>query len=285
MASIPSQAYLNEDGRSGLLIANILAIVFSGLFFAGRMASRLMKKSHKECSFDASDYNLLAGMILAWTAFALIIYGQSSSQILCIQRQARRDIDYWLAQGTTQGLGRHLEAIAMTDPELAGPTRIMQVSNDILCEYCNFYITVCQCLIAVECFYLVCLACIKISFLLLFRKVFPGTYFRRITEIVGAIVIAATIVGCFVGIFACRPINAFWDFTPSPTAKCMNIELYMIGNWVHNVVTDLAILCLPQTMIWKLQIDRKSKIALAFTLLLGSLYGLTNYDFFNTYIC
>lgn len=98
MASIPSQAYLNEDGRSRLLIANVLAIVFSGLFFAGRMASRLMKKSHKECSFDASDYNLLAGMILAWTAFVLIIYGQSSSQTILYS--ASSPARYWLLART-----------------------------------------------------------------------------------------------------------------------------------------------------------------------------------------
>lgn len=31
--------------------------------------------------------------------------------------------------GTTKGLGRHIEAIALVDPTLAGPTHIMKVSD------------------------------------------------------------------------------------------------------------------------------------------------------------
>lgn len=52
------------------------------------------------------------------------------SKAFCAQRQGRRDVDCWLEQDTTQGLARHLEAIAMTDPALGGPTRLMQVSTD-----------------------------------------------------------------------------------------------------------------------------------------------------------
>lgn len=82
MASIPSQAYLNEDRRGRLLIASILGFVFSSLFFAGRMASRLMKTSFQKFSFDASDYTLLAGLILAWAIFAMYIRGKSFARKL-----------------------------------------------------------------------------------------------------------------------------------------------------------------------------------------------------------
>lgn len=53
-------------------------------------------------------------------------------EAFCIQYQAWRDTDDRLEQGLKDGLGRHIEAIAMTDPTLAGPTRIMQVSNNHL---------------------------------------------------------------------------------------------------------------------------------------------------------
>ena len=53
-------------------------------------------------------------------------------EAFCIQHQAWRDTDDQLEQGIKDGLGRHIEAIAMTDPSLAGPTRIMQVSNNHL---------------------------------------------------------------------------------------------------------------------------------------------------------
>lgn len=134
---------------------------------------------------------------------------------------------------------------------------------------------------AVECLYPVSLGCIKVSFLLLFRKVFPGKKFRRITEIVGIAVIVVTTVFCFLAIFACRPVKAFWDFTPSPETKCMSLEVMMIAGGAQNITTDLVVLCLPQTVIWKLQMDRKSKIALAFTLLLGGWCGFTSKDFFK----
>lgn len=78
MASPPTPpAYLSENEGSRNLIAGILGIVFSTLFFAGRVASRLMIKS----SFNASDYTLLIGMILAWVTIAMMIDGQLSLSI------------------------------------------------------------------------------------------------------------------------------------------------------------------------------------------------------------
>ena len=125
---------------------------------------------------------------------------------------------------------------------------------------------------AVECLYIVSLGSIKISFLLLYRHLFPGKGFRLFTNILGAIIIAWTIAIFWVSIFACSPVYSFWNFLLLPTAECINtIDLY-IGVWVPNISTDIIILFLPQSRIWKLQVSFRARLGLAFMFLLGSLY-------------
>lgn len=60
----------------------------------------------------------------------------------------------------------------------------------------------------------------------------------------------------------------------------MDIKYLVVGSQAHNIATDLAILCLPQTMIWRMQMNRKSKIAVAFTMLLGGLYDPMSAEIF-----
>ncbi|MCJ1470774.1 hypothetical protein MMC07_009421, partial [Pseudocyphellaria aurata] len=67
--------------------------------------------------------------------------------------------------------------------------------------------------------------------------------------------------------FVCRPVKALWDFTLADEADCSTVWSVILGS-VTNILGDLVILCLPQTVVWKLKMDRKSKIALAFTFLL-----------------
>ena len=118
---------------------------------------------------------------------------------------------------------------------------------------------------------MVSLGAIKISFLLLYRNIFPGKSFRIITNILAAIIIAWAIAIFWVSIFSCNPVHAFWTFSLLPTADCIDTVKFYIGIWVPNIVTDLIILVLPQSRIWKLQVGLKSKIALALMFLLGSL--------------
>ncbi|MCJ1246451.1 hypothetical protein MMC30_003658 [Trapelia coarctata] len=236
MTSLPQNTDINADISGQTLAAGILGIVLSALFFAGRAASRWLTKQ----KFDASDYTLLLGMICGWGICAMMIYG------------------------STQGLGRHIAAVAQTDPTLSGPRRIMRG------------------LIATECLYVVSLGSIKISFLLLYRRLFPGKGFRTFTNILGGVIIAWATSIFFLSIFSCSPIYAFWTFEILATAKCINTVRFYIGIWVPNITTDLIILFLPQTKIWKLQVSLRARIGLAFMFLLGSFVMVASVIRFTT---
>ncbi|KAG9237168.1 hypothetical protein BJ875DRAFT_175278 [Amylocarpus encephaloides] len=236
MASTPKNTPLDADISKNALAAGICGIILSGLMCAGRVASRRIKKQ----SLDASDWTVVFGMICGWGICAMIIYA------------------------TTQGMGRHIQSVAMTDPTLAGPQRILQG------------------LIAVECLYVVSLGSIKISFLLLYRKIFPGKGFRILTNVLGAIIIAWAIAIFWISIFSCAPVSAFWTFSERPTAKCINTLQFYIGIWVPNIATDIIILGLPQSKIWKLQVGIKAKVGLALMFLTGSLVMVASIIRFTT---
>ena len=75
----------------------------------------------------------------------------------------------------------------------------------------------------------------------------------------------------FLAIFGCNPYYATWDANARATAQCIDSTKYYIGAWVPNIVTDLAILTLPQFHVWKLHVSLPTKFALAGTFILGGL--------------
>ncbi|KAH6705431.1 hypothetical protein BKA61DRAFT_699186 [Leptodontidium sp. MPI-SDFR-AT-0119] len=75
-------------------------------------------------------------------------------------------------------------------------------------------------------------------------------------------------------IFLCQPVAAFWDsdLRKLPTTRCYSIVVFSkIGlmNTGINIFTDVLLATLPIPIIWKLQINRRKKIALVGVLSLG----------------
>ena len=69
-AAEASHAY--RDGGLRVIHIAIACMILSGFFFAGRVASRLIKK----VPFLASDYLLLIGLITGWAESGVIIWGR-----------------------------------------------------------------------------------------------------------------------------------------------------------------------------------------------------------------
>ena len=69
-AAEASRAYHNGGLR--VIHIAIACMILSGLFFAGRVASRLIKK----VPFIASDYVLLVGLVAGWAESGVIIWGR-----------------------------------------------------------------------------------------------------------------------------------------------------------------------------------------------------------------
>lgn len=128
-------------------------------------------------------------------------------------------------------------------------------------------------LVAAEILYVFNLVWTKLSFLLMYYRIFRVPYFKRWAYIIGAFVIIWVITITFVFIFICVPVQKLWY--PQLPGRCVN----QVGTWIANaastILTDLAILILPIPQVWKLQLQKSQKIALTFAFGLGFLYVLS----------
>lgn len=74
----------------------------------------------------------------------------------------------------------------------------------------------------------------------------------------------------FCEIFACSPIAKAWD--PLITeGHCLPTLVFINASSAINSISDIAILILPQTVIWKLQLSTKKKAQVSIIFLVGIL--------------
>ncbi|MCJ1272070.1 hypothetical protein MMC22_011977 [Lobaria immixta] len=121
--------------------------------------------------------------------------------------------------------------------------------------------------LATEYFYTSAIAAVKISILLLYRRLFPDRGFRIILWGFGAFILTYSTVQLLVTLFQCQPIRGAWD--PFIKAKCikLNLEFMIMGSL--NVVTDVTTWCLPMPLLWSLKISIERRLQVMSMFLLG----------------
>jgi hypothetical protein len=79
------------------------------------------------------------------------------------------------------------------------------------------------------------------------------------------------VTGAFLLFFACIPHRKIWEFTVP--GKCLppSINNTSIVSSSLNLASDLAILFLPQRVIWRLQLSTNKKIGVAALFAIGVL--------------
>ncbi|KAK5165791.1 uncharacterized protein LTR77_008714 [Saxophila tyrrhenica] len=73
-------------------------------------------------------------------------------------------------------------------------------------------------------------------------------------------------------IFSCVPVSAAWNFAEQATAKCFSNDTFSsIGlfNSIINIATDFLFALIPIPIIYKLQVNTRTKVTLAVILSLG----------------
>lgn len=78
-----------------------------------------------------------------------------------------------------------------------------------------------------------------------------------------AITVLTGIVFFFVTVFQCKPVYYFWDRSHEGT--CIPMEVIIALTYLYSacsVVCDFTFALLPLALIWKLNMNKKSKIAL-----------------------
>ena len=131
----------------------------------------------------------------------------------------------------------------------------------------NIYL---QILLALEVLYAVGLGLIKCSLCLMLIRIFFIKPFRIAGYMVMSFCIAWAVMTILVAFLLCRPLNYNWNLLPT-AGHCGNQRAAYAAVGIVGIFTDVAILILPQPMVWKLQMPVFNKIALTILLCLGTL--------------
>ena len=112
---------------------------------------------------------------------------------------------------------------------------------------------------------------VKISILLLYRRIFDTAAFRRKTLVVGILCIIWFFIAICLAIFECHPISAAFNPRMIYTDHCINIQAYYEGVTATNMGIDIIMLLLPVHMVWGLKLPIRQRIVLSSIFMLGGL--------------
>ncbi|KAL2036786.1 hypothetical protein N7G274_010510 [Stereocaulon virgatum] len=111
------------------------------------------------------------------------------------------------------------------------------------------------------------IAAVKISVLLLYRRIFPQKRFRILLHWYGAFVLVYTTLFVFLDMFHCRPVDRAWSTTDK--SSCLNMDTIWVVGGSLNAITDIAALCLPMPLLWQLHLTKEKRLQLMGVFLLG----------------
>ncbi|KAI9041876.1 uncharacterized protein KD926_006422 [Aspergillus affinis] len=148
---------------------------------------------------------------------------------------------YWARDG---GLGKHLSTLTMEEK--------------IMFQKCFF---------ANEISYTLLVPSIKISILLLYRRIFPVRKFQIASWIVGGLVCTWCLAVFITVLLQCRPISLNWD--KSQPGTCIDSKQFFFGNAISNLLIDVVILMMPIPMVLQLQLRTSQKLTILGIFLLG----------------
>ena len=227
-----------EYNKRVVLASTIIVLIFSnGSYFLRLLARRVQNQK-----LQADDYMMGLALPFSYIPAVCLFYG------------------------LTVGLGEHVRNVSKPD---------LLKFNIVSMKRCKVYDFL---LIGVQSLFILqrgnppCLFCVKTSILILYCRLFRTPTFKRVAFGVWLFTAAWAISAFVSNLLQCTPVSFFWN--KEQPGHCIPNALITIGmtNGVLSFVGDLVILCMPLPMVWKLQIDRKRKIALTGMFLLGGLY-------------
>ncbi|OQE72644.1 hypothetical protein PENNAL_c0094G10481 [Penicillium nalgiovense] len=141
------------------------------------------------------------------------------------------------------------------------------------------------CFFANEISYTLLVPTIKVSILLLYRRIFSVPKFQLASLLAGGLVLAWCLAVFITVLVQCRPISFNWNKNQSGT--CINAKSFFFGNAISNLLIDVIILALPIPMVLQLQLRLSQKLTILGIFLLGgfvcvaSIMRVVTLDIFN----
>ncbi|KAJ6114835.1 hypothetical protein N7486_000613 [Penicillium sp. IBT 16267x] len=113
-----------------------------------------------------------------------------------------------------------------------------------------------------EFFYGSVVPAVKMSIVLLYYRIFPVTWFRRVLYGISFLVLGWGIAIIVTAGFQCQPYDYFWKQYTDPTAEgsCIDVYAFFLSNGSLSVFTDFVILICPISMVWRLQMPMRRKL-------------------------
>lgn len=111
---------------------------------------------------------------------------------------------------------------------------------------------------------------VKISILLLYRRIFDTFVFKRAILVVGFLCITWLCGNIFTVFFLCSPMSAAWDPKLMFSDHCGDFQEFLMGISVSNLLLDVIILCMPLPMVWGVMLSTRKKLEVSGVFLLGS---------------
>ncbi|PWY91668.1 hypothetical protein BO94DRAFT_583604 [Aspergillus sclerotioniger CBS 115572] len=124
--------------------------------------------------------------------------------------------------------------------------------------------------LAAEDIFVVGIWLVKTSILLFYLRLSPEKRFRQMTYAIMVFVALYNIISLLVFTLGCLPVQAMWDVTLMPTAKCVQQLSFVYANAAFNLFSDLITLALPIKLCWSLQTTIKQRVLLMLVLMMGS---------------
>ncbi|KAL9064748.1 MAG: hypothetical protein Q9161_008677 [Pseudevernia consocians] len=112
---------------------------------------------------------------------------------------------------------------------------------------------------------------VKISILLMYRRIFDTEAFKKATWVVGVACVAWAIAAVLCLVFQCHPFSGLWNPEDTFTSKCINLQSYYRAVASSNMALDIIILCMPLYMVWRLKLEASQKLMLSGIFALGGL--------------
>lgn len=116
----------------------------------------------------------------------------------------------------------------------------------------------------------VTLAVVKISILLLYRRIFTTRTFLRVNLAVGCLVLSSATAIALAAVFRCNPIADAWAH--QARSGCFDTRTFYVTTKAIDFFTDVLVLLLPMPMVWQLHLPLKKRVFLCILFAIGSLY-------------
>jgi len=136
---------------------------------------------------------------------------------------------------------------------------------NIITAFLRFYL-------ASEILYYTEISLLKLSILLFYLRIFPGTRVRRLMWGTAVVTVLYGLVFAVVAIFQCQPISYFWtNWDGLHPGTCLNMQAIAWMNAGIGISIDIWMLAIPLHQIRHLNLHWKKKIGVALMFCVGTL--------------